>query len=401
MVSKRWRLLPFVLAFCMVALFTPPAAVAMEVSGSAGLEARYFLSSPKYAGQRDQDGSLVLEPEFYSDTGSGLSFTFTPFARLDSADEERTHVDIRELQFWLVREKWELRAGIGKVFWGTTEFVHLVDIINQTDGVEDIDGEDKLGQPMVQLSVPGDFGVVDLFLLPYFRERTFPGRHGRLRYGLEVDTDHPLYESGAGQHHFDYALRYATTVRDADLGLSYFAGTGREPTLLPDLADGRLQLVPFYEQIRQVGFDMQAALGNALLKLEALHRDDQGESFWAATGGLEYTFYGIADSLADLGLLLEGAWDERQADATSFAENELMFGVRYSANDQAGTTLLLGWLQDLDSETRLIRLEGGRRLTDHWKVLLEGDFFLNVDSGDPLASLEDDDLVQLELRYYF
>ncbi|MDD7885073.1 hypothetical protein [Flavivirga sp. 57AJ16] len=33
-----------------------------------------------------------------------------------------------------------------------TESNHLVDIINQTDAVETFDGEEKLGQPMVQLS---------------------------------------------------------------------------------------------------------------------------------------------------------------------------------------------------------------------------------------------------------
>ncbi len=397
----RRRSLLLVLLIALVVPATARAAAGVELSGFAGIEARLFPESPKYDGQRDQDGSLVLQPEWYYDAGDGLSVSFTPFARLDSADQERTHADIRELQVWLVREKWECRAGIGKVFWGATEFVHLVDIINQTDAVEDIDGEDKLGQPMVQLSVPGDFGVFDLFLLPYFRERTFPGRHGRMRYGLEVDADHPLYESAAAQHHFDYALRYSTTIRDADLGLYYFAGTGREPTLLPRFSANQGYLVPYYVQIHQVGFDMQAALGNTLVKLEALHRDGQGESFWAGTGGFEYTFYGIAGSLADLGLLLEGAYDERRDLATTFAENELMLGVRYSANDQAGSTLLVGWLQDLDSTSRLIRLEGSRRLTDHWKVLLEGDFFLNIDARDLLYSLEKDDLVRLELRYYF
>jgi hypothetical protein len=31
--------------------------------------------------------------------------------------------------------------------------LHLVDIINQTDGVESIDGEDKLGQSMMAFSL--------------------------------------------------------------------------------------------------------------------------------------------------------------------------------------------------------------------------------------------------------
>ena len=40
---------------------------------------------------------------------------------------------------------WSLSIGLGKVFWGVTEFNHLVDVINQTDLVEGIDGEAKLG----------------------------------------------------------------------------------------------------------------------------------------------------------------------------------------------------------------------------------------------------------------
>ena len=79
-----------------------------------------------------------------------------------------------------------MRVGIRKEFWGVTEFQHLVDVINQTDGVEDFDGEDKLGQQMVNLSLVNDWGIVDLFLLPGFRERTYAGEEGRLRGPLVV-----------------------------------------------------------------------------------------------------------------------------------------------------------------------------------------------------------------------
>ncbi len=73
----------------------------------------------------------------------------------------------------------ETRVGVRRVFWGVTEFQHLVDIINQSDSVEDIDNEDKLGQPMINLSLVKDWGIVDFFVLPYFRERTFAGAEGR------------------------------------------------------------------------------------------------------------------------------------------------------------------------------------------------------------------------------
>lgn len=51
--------------------------------------------------------------------------------------------------------------------------VHLVDIINQSDLVENPDGEDKLEKPLVKLTsgLPWRAGTLNLFMLPYFRER--------------------------------------------------------------------------------------------------------------------------------------------------------------------------------------------------------------------------------------
>ena len=48
-------------------------------------------------------------------------------------------------------------------FWGVTETAHRVDILNQTDQVESFDGEDKLGQPMVNFSWSKDWGTLDLY----------------------------------------------------------------------------------------------------------------------------------------------------------------------------------------------------------------------------------------------
>jgi len=49
-----------------------------------------------------------------------------------------------------------LLVGINSVFWRVVESNHLVDILNQTDLIEDIDGEEKLGQPMISLSTQQD-----------------------------------------------------------------------------------------------------------------------------------------------------------------------------------------------------------------------------------------------------
>ena len=57
------------------------------------------------------------------------------------------------------------------------------------------------------LALINDWGTVDLFLLPYFRERTFPGINGRLRSQPRVDSDQALYESSDKEKHLDYAVK--------------------------------------------------------------------------------------------------------------------------------------------------------------------------------------------------
>lgn len=375
---------------------------AVELSGYIASEGRLFFHEPLFPEQRRNSASIAVQPELYHEWENGSSVLFTPFGRLDSADQERSHFDIRELRYLWLHDSWELRVGVGKVFWGVTEFVHLVDIINQTDLVEDIDGEDKLGQPMVNLTVPGRYGVLDLFVLPYFRERTFPGKTGRLRTRLVVDTDKAEYESSAEEYNTDLAVRYSNTIGDWDFGIYHFHGTGREPTLLvkSDRA-GILTLVPFYEKIDQTGLDAQVVKGNWLFKLESLYRSGRGEDFFAGVGGFEYSLINFASSGIDLGLIGEWAYDERRDEATTGFDNDVMAGARLAFNDAASTEVLAGVFQDLDGDGSAVSVESGRRISDHWKVTIDGFFVLESSEGDVLHSLRDDDSLRIQLWYYF
>ena len=180
-----------------------------DVSGFVGLETRWFWNDPQFPGQDDGvEGSLILQPEFRwrgDDDRHRLSFIL--HARGDSRDPERSKIDLREGYWGFEADDWDLVVGVNKVFWGVAESRHLVDVINQTDAVEDLDQEDKLGQPMINLNLQRDWGRLEFYLLPWFRERTFPGPKGRLRTPLPVDTDRALYESSAEQAHLDLAAR--------------------------------------------------------------------------------------------------------------------------------------------------------------------------------------------------
>ncbi len=384
-----------------------PPGKTHEFRGNISVEGRFFANEPLYPDQERHNASIAIAPEYYHEwpagSRTGSSFTFSPFLRIDSADSERTHFDIRELNFLLLGDPWELRLGISKVFWGVTEFVHLVDIINQTDLVEDIQGEDKLGQPMAHLSAPTDWGVLDLFILPYFRERTFPGSEGRLRPALVVDTDNPVFESSAEENHVDFAIRYSQVFDFFDFGIYYFKGTSRDPLFIPAVnTSSETVLLPYYRQIDQVGTDLQLVAGSWLWKLEALYQDNEEDPYFAATGGFEYTFVGLGSSKTDLGIIMEYAYDDRDEETITSFENDLFMGLRLGVNDAATTEILLGLSLDLDNKGQVFRLEASRRLADNVRLMLEGWGFFNTDPGDYyLYSIREDAFGRLQIFYYF
>lgn len=395
---RRWFM-------ALVAVSISTCSFAAEWSGNIAVEGVWFPNTGAFPGQKNGGVSISAQPEFRHQWDDGdRSFTFIPFARLDSMDNQRTHADIRELLFLAVEGDWEISAGIGRVFWGVTESQHLVNIVNQIDYVEDFFGEVLLGQPMVRVTRIIDTGSLDFFLLPYFRERTFPGKAGRFRTPLVVDTDQPLYEANSEERHIDWTLRWSQYLGNVDYGIYYFEGTSRDPIFLPGTSKGEPVLLPYYPQIRQSGLDAQYTGDAWLWKLETIyrdHKDSQWDDFGAAVGGFEYTFVGINDTAADLGALMEYHWDSRGTDADRVFQNDLFAGLRYTPNDIASTEVLAGLFWDLDYQSPSLRLEASRRFGDNIKVNLEAQWFGGVKEEDTLSAFRDDDYLQLEIARYF
>lgn len=382
----------------------PVQALTFSSSGHIDLEARFFTDTPAYPGQSDDhlNLSLSIAPElFWRWNNDRDSLLFKPYLRIDQHDDERTHGDIRELLWNHAGENWELRLGLGKVFWGVTEFQHLVDVINQTDQVEDIDGEDKLGQPMINLSYVFDWGIVDWFVLPGFREQSAPGRKGRLRSPWLIDTDQARYQARNEQRHVDVALRWSHSVSDYDWGVHLFRGTQRTPELVPLISADAHYLQPYYPLMTQLGVDFQATLDSWLWKAEVIYRATDRDNYWASQTGLEYTFYGIAASAADLGLLVEYGWDQRGSKANALFQNDLSLGLRLSLNDSNSSELLAGILYDLDHHSYSVQLEASRRLNPGWKISLDLRLFHADDYQDPLTALDQDSHIQVTLQRYF
>lgn len=388
----------------MVALAATLPARAQEWRGEVAAEYRGFAHDALDPDQHRGYASLAAQPEFRAQWSEGRQqLTFTGFYRWDQHDRQRTHADVRELLWLYVGRGFELRAGIGKVFWGVAETQHLVDVVNQIDLVEDPDRDEKLGQPMLGATLLTQAGNWELYLLPYFRERTFPGEEGRLRTLSRVDAEQDaLYESAHGARHVDAAGRWTRTLGAWDVGLSYFRGTNREPRLVPGLdAGGQTVLLPYYGQQRQLGLETQATLDRWLLKLEAVRRSERDAASRAATAGFEYTVSGAFGGASDLGLLAEYVYDSRGSTAFTPYQDDVMLGVRWSANDAQGTQFLTTVVLDRRTSERAYNLEASRRLNGRLTVSLEARAFHASAPAEFLFSVRRDDYAQVEFTYFF
>lgn len=383
------------------------AAGEFELSGFVAFETRYFPNRALFPeqGNAEISPSVVAEPEVvYEWNRRKDRLTFVPFARFDADDDRRTHVDIREANWLHVGKGWDLVIGFDRVFWGVTESRHLVDIINQFDGVEDVDNEDKLGQPMVNVQLQEDWGTISAFVLPGFRERTFPDDDARLRGPLPIDDDDATYDSAAKEAHVDFAFRWSHTIEDWDLGISHFHGTSREPRLiLTPRTSGQIVFVPHYDQIDQTGLDVQLTMEAWLWKLEAMTRSGHGKRFFATVAGFEYTLYQIFETVYDLGLLAEYQYDGRDKAGAPFTavDGDLFLGTRLALNDVQSTEVLAGATIDRSSEAVFLFVEAERRIGDRYKIVLEGRFSFNEKDDVLFSGISEDDFLTLRLSRFF
>ena len=381
----------------------PAFADGFDFRPEIGLETRLFPDSPQFDEQFETvQGSLIFSGDGRWTSGDrDTRVLFEPYVRLDSEDDERTYVDLREASLrHEINRDWDILVGVSQVFWGVAESRNVVDIINQFDTVEDVDEGEKLGQPMLRLSRRGDFGTIEAYYLPYFRERLFPGEDGRLRTEPFVDTDEASFERGGGEWAGDFALRYTKRLGDFDLGLHAFHGTSRNPRLDFNPATGRLD--PFYPELTQGGIDLQWTSDAWLLKGEAVLGDMLGQTFASTVAGFEYTFFDVADSGWDVGLIGEYLYDDRDQSRlpVTLFENDVFLGTRITLNDIQDSEFLAGAIVDDRTGAVFASAEFQRRIGD--TVLLEVEARAFAASDDPfIAPLDADDHLLIRLTRYF
>lgn len=366
-------------------------------SGSAGVELRAFPSAPESpAPGYTTDGALVVDMSYYRDFKDGAARVVVhPFLRIDQHDAKRTRIDLRDLYYERIFERWEWRAGVRTLRWGVAESYSPVDILNQSDMAASPDGAEKLGQPMVEAAYIAPWGTVQTFLLPYARERPFPGEEGRPATRRPIDTNDARYESSAEAWHPGAAIRYSRSAGPWDIGLSHFHGTAREPRLEKRYRPLRgTKDIPVYEIIDQTAVDLQFTRGVWIGRLEAIRRSGQGETFHAAVVGAEYSFRGV-------GLIAEWLYDERGDEAATPFENDIYLGMRAFLSDERATEIRFGATIDPSDGATRLALAAGRSLGPSIRLTLDAEIWVGPDPRTPGWYGGGDSVVRLSLRRHF
>ncbi|MEM9897815.1 MAG: hypothetical protein AAF742_00375 [Pseudomonadota bacterium] len=360
------------------------AGESLQFSPELSLEITGYVDGPQFT---EQDnglfGALIATGDIsWRSDDRDVQFVLEPYLRFDGRDDERSYADLRRGYLRYFGEGWDVTVGADRVFWGVVESVNVVDVINQRDGLENADLNEKLGAPMLRFSAQTEVGDISLFYLPTFREREYPGEESRNRIGPPVDADAATFDRAGGAGADDFALRYSNRFGGFDVGLTYFYGTSRTPFLEFNAGTGALE--PRYQRQRQTGLEVQYTADAWLWKLEVANVEIGEDIFTAAVGGVEYTFFDVVGSGRDVGLIGEYLYDDRNptlSPVTPF-DDDFFVGTRITWNDVADTAVLAGAIVDLDKDAVQIQAEFQRRIGD--ANLLEVEFRLVSPGTDAL-----------------
>ncbi|MDB2700447.1 hypothetical protein N9Z35_02860 [Alphaproteobacteria bacterium] len=381
-------------SFAIVLLLAQPA-FALEVNGTLSSRLDFY---PDHAdGTASEGRSAELKVDAFHDFDeSRIVGEF--IVRGDEKDSGRRITEARQAYFRSPFVGFDVFVGNRQEFWGKAESKNVVDVINQSDAAANEGKSGKLGTPSISAERYLDIGDLQLWYIPYFREKTFNDSDAHPSSGLPVSS--AQYARKDGKDADDFAARLSSFAGDWDLAGSVFYGTARDPIL--SVAIGSSALNPYYALQKSIGLEAQYTGDVTLLKWESLHGTQSSligaHDFTAAVAGIEYTYYRPFETMWDIGLIGEIQHDDRpQAAANQFG----VVGVRLVFNDIADSNILFLVSADRKADQSFVSLEVSQRINDVTSVKLTSQFYNARTATSAFGQLSDDDAVTLTLNMFF
>ncbi len=274
----------------------------------------------------------------------------------------------------------DLVVGQQLVFWGSTDAVNPVDVLNPRDlSFPVADPEDqKLPAPMIRATfhAPEDV-TIDLVLIPVFTPSELPAERWQtdapaslpLPPGVTVVGRAPTSDQrpAAELRNVQFGVRTTLAVDaldGADVSVSYVRGTRTTPTvsatLVPTQTPGQMLLQPVlsYDRYSLVGLDFSVAAAQVVIRGEAAYTftDDPGGNDpaignpgYQAVLEAEHTFPGGA--LATLQAIVEHTNGDAGQDGTTDVSG--LATIHYEAGPRLTTEA--AWLHDLSDGSGMVR----------------------------------------------
>ena len=361
-VCRAAALMPAVFV-CLAALNAPVAAgTHVEQRGEATFETSWYPRSAAFDGQENSFFHVEVQPELsvFDDT---TEWILQP--RISGGTAGVGVADFREAYVASRIGEIDVLVGNTILFWGKVESYNPADVVNSHNYSRGLMRSEKLGAPIVRVSLPIGSGQLDLLAIDFVKN-IYPSQSLREHVGTRIGKQ-VSFSGGASESDIGHAARLSTYYGDVDLGLSLFRGISNAPRLVPQ-PNGILQ--PDYSRITQLALDIQYLRGDTAFKGELIHRKGQYDrlgafkNYRAGVLGLEHSLYDFASSGGDLVLLTEYAFDSRNSLSHSGFQNDLTIGVRWLKNDINDTEALALLTQDLDYKSQLLTVRMDRRIND-------------------------------------
>ena len=377
-----------------------------EINNEAGFDIREFHKEEAYSSQKNTYSSFI-KSEIFLEISNNINFISEPYYRYDNHDKERSLFDFKENYLVVFGDSYEIKTGIGEVFWGITESKNLVDIINVYDST-DGDQKAKLGQSLISYSYFTEkIGVFDVYYLPFFSKSSQIGKRGRLRLSKPIENYNTIYEGGAGEKVPSWAMKWAKNVGNSDFSVQAFRGNSRESSTIPLLENGVLKYFSGYERISQLGTYIQTIMGPYIFKMETIRRNGQKnanndrENYYSYTIGMEYLINRLFEKIWDITFFIEYNNDDRNNDSTDILQNDIFLASTLLMNNVNGTELTTGITLDLDGGGDTANLELSTRITDNYRFTGIYQIYWSTNNKDILYNFRRDNYLGLKLVRYF
>lgn len=378
------------------------AARAVEVAsrGEVGLETRVFQPDD----DRDsRDGNVAAVARVRVEARQGdFRARLRGFVRHDEVDRGRSAAFPEEAWLEWKRDRLRLAVGWDMLTWSATEAFHPADVVNSRYFDSNIEGFEKLGEPLAELRVKIGQGNVAAYFMPYFTPPIFPSPRSRLSFtppsvrlgrALRLQGDGTVTD---GRWVSQWGVAAQQTVGDADVSVHVLQHVDRFlPVVGVDTRGGQLR--PLFRPVLQVGGTYQQVFAGLIVKLEAAYLMFDRPALAAGTPfvpldpralgedrdhgaiavGLEYGF--SHDNGWETTLLVEGQsifaegrglrGNARIRRELNLFQRDVLAGVRLALQDEADSALLAFLAVDVEDPDQIFANLGyGRRLGEEWSL---------------------------------